>query len=180
MRFMSWRSAVALGLGVLLVSILAVACGGGKEGNQTPTRTAAATATATPVAEGPLVMEVTTDKPAYQLGEPVAMRLTMRGNPVALLFFQNSQRYNFMVVGSGAQIVWSWVMHQVLVPETGSEVLALGDEVVYEEVWDQLDNEGNQVPPGTYMVIGQTAACDQNYENCSAEPVSTTIDIGGG
>jgi hypothetical protein len=187
MRFMSWRSAVALGLGVLLVSVLAVACGGGKEGNQTqtPTRTAAGTATpaatgtAVSSAEGPLVMEVTTDKTAYQRGEPVAMRLTMRPNPIAVLFFRNSQRYNFMVV-SGGQIVWSWVMHQVLVPETGSEVLALGDEVVYEEVWDQLDNEGNQVPPGTYMVIGQTAACDQNYENCSVEPVSTTIDIGGG
>jgi len=135
--------------------------------------------TATPVAEGPLVLEVTTDKAAYQPGEPVTMRLTMRPNPFVILFFRNSQRYNFMVVSSGGQIMWSWAMHQTFLQETGSQVLKPGDEVVYEEGWDQRDNAGNQVPPGRYMVVGQSAHCDENYENCGAI-AATAIDIGGG
>lgn len=203
MPLFSWRSASALVLGTILFAALATACEEAEEEGQTPTpaATEAPTATETPsrtvtpiasvpgdtatpvspsktVEAGNITLEFGTDKQAYDLGEPVAMRLTIRPNPLALLFYQSSNQYNFLVIGEEGRIVWSWAVHQTFVREPGEQVLMPGDEVTYHEVWDQRDNEGNQVRPGSYLVLGQSSHCDENLEHCGAV-ADLRIDIGG-
>ncbi len=207
MRFASRRQLCEILAGATLLSILAVACGGEEEENgiATPTGTATATPTsvatpaptdtvtatvsftptATPVFGPPLTMEaltiqVSTDKEAYESGEPVTMSLTVAASESVTLHYRTSQRFEFTVADADGEPLWLWSADRAFLQVLGQEVVEPGLDLAYEAGWRQTDSEGNPVPPGVYTVTGTSTHCDENYDNCGEAAASTTIEIVGG
>lgn len=90
-------------------------------------------------------------------GEPVTVRLVLHnGGPrdEQLSMGSPAQRLDIVVVDSAEREVWSRLHHedinlvQIMVP------LRTGDSLAFSEQWDQRDNDGRAVPPGSYTVRG--------------------------
>lgn len=92
------------------------------------------------------------------VGEPVTIRLVLRngGSHEEELAFVSgaNQRIDVMVLDSAGREVWSRLYHQDI--DLGRIVVRLraGDSLVFTERWNQRDNEGRPVTPGTYTVQG--------------------------
>ncbi len=162
----------------------------------TPASTGAATATASPtppaspmatptpvlgppLTVGPLTIHVGTDKEAYQSGESVAMTLIVAASEPSTLYFRTSQRFDFAVADADGQVLWHWAADRTFLQVLGQETVEPPGELVYRAVWRQTGAGGLRVPPGVYTVTGQSAHCDEDYDDCGAAAASTTIEILG-
>lgn len=99
---------------------------------------------------------VTTDKPGYNLGEPVRFTLTAMntsGSPVTVLW-ASGQRYDFLVRSADGAEVWRWSRDKVFILILQELTLSPGESLTFQEVWDQRDNNGQPVVTGTYVVVG--------------------------
>jgi hypothetical protein len=107
--------------------------------------------------DDPINVFLETEKTAYQVKEPVVMRLTVLApegtNDPAQLVFPSAQRYDFIVTKEGREI-WYWSRDRVFAMMMDQMVLKPGESLRYTETWDQRDNEGAWVPPGSYRVVG--------------------------
>lgn len=117
---------------------------------------------------------ITTNKTEYRRGEPVSITLTKRNvsNSTISLRYRTGQRYEFLARRSDGTIVWRWSRGQVFTQQTARVTLPPGESQVFSVTWDQRDNRGLQVEPGTYIIAGRNMA-----EGLADREVSTTIRI---
>ena len=122
----------------------------------------------------PLRLDLRTNQPAYRLGEPVT--LTLRAtNPTprqVSLTAPTSQLYDFSVY-HGERQVWRWSAGKAFLMVITELSIPAGQSRAFTEVWDQRDQEGRQVPPGEYRVVGNLVAAEQLGE----KPLATRIVI---
>jgi hypothetical protein len=114
----------------------------------------------------PISVKLTTNKPAYRLGQPVLMTLTLTNtSDAAVAIAPNSSSDGFYASRGGA-VVWH---HAATGGPDASLSLAPGQTVTFTTTWNGRTNQhGGAVRPGLYTLI----ADEGNYE------ISTTIEIG--
>ena len=96
---------------------------------------------------------------AFDQGSEVHFLMTMQ-NPTdgpITLWCSDAQLYDIEVYDSGNVLVWNWAHDMVFAQATMDVVLDPGEVIAHEEVWDQKDNQGSQVPAGTYAVYLKSA-----------------------
>ena len=122
-------------------------------------------------AEG-LKLELKLDEPAYKPNKPITMTLTVT-NPSKETFrdsFRSSQAYDFIVKQEAVEI-WRWSADKFFAQAITEFTLAPGESESFEEVWEQVDNAGKDVPTGKYQVIGILATRPER----SSQAVSVEI-----
>ncbi len=168
---------------ILFQAILAFAACGGQGGLEPSPGVTPETPTASPTLAPPiqgLAASVNVDKATYEPGEPVRMTLTIEnvGTETKQLAFRDGQRYDFIIMDAAGRQVWQWAADKVFIQVLGQEAIDPGQRLVYVEEWDQRDEVGNQVPPGTYTVRGSTVGCLANTDICDLGE-SISFGIGG-
>lgn len=113
----------------------------------TVTSTVTIMTTAWKTGEGASCILLRPSKDVYGRSEPVAIRLV--NNCGFDIILPNSAPW--LIIDSSGRVVFSPIASQVIV------TLRPGESK--EWVWDQRDNEGRQVPPGTYTIMLMTANC---------------------
>ena len=88
-------------------------------------------------------------------GETVSLKLTLKNSSDApVQFYTGSSPHDFVVATVHGQEVWHWrcgktfpmIMRQINL-EPGEELVLVGE-------WEQMDNWGEPVPAGTYLIRG--------------------------
>ncbi|MHB1041970.1 MAG: BsuPI-related putative proteinase inhibitor [Eubacteriales bacterium] len=117
---------------------------------------------------------ITTNKREYRRGEPVSITLTKRNvsNSTISLRYRTGQRFDFLARRSSGQVVWRWSRGQVFTQQTARVTLSPGESQVFRVTWDQRDNRGLQVEPGTFTIASINVA-----EGLKDREVTTTIRI---
>ena len=100
------------------------------------------------------------DQASY--GETVGMTLTLRNVSDAPVDFLTGGRppYDFVVATPDGDQVWHWKCAKVIQLPLDNQTLEPGDEMEFEGEWEQVDNRGEPVPPGVYVV---RAVLDMDY-----------------
>jgi hypothetical protein len=102
-------------------------------------------------------------------GEPISMTLSLTncGDKEVRLFYPDSQRYEFIVKDERAEEVWRWSQDENFTQAEGEETIEQGEDVTYTEVWDQRDQDGKRVSPGSYQILGFSVGCaDKQASDC--------------
>ena len=89
-------------------------------------------------------------------GETVEMKLTLRnvsGGTVNLVL-GGRPPYDFEVSTPDGQQVWHWKCGKIINQPLDSKTLEPGEELEFIAEWEQVDNRGESVPPGAYLVRG--------------------------
>lgn len=115
-----------------------------------------------------------TNKTEYRQGEPVSITLTKTnaGGSTITLRYRTGQRFDFIARRSNGQVVWRWSSGQMFTQQTARINLSPGENQVFRAAWNQRNNRGLQVEPGTFTIAGINMA--EGLEN---REVSTTIRI---
>jgi hypothetical protein len=88
------------------------------------------------------------------------MRLINCTNANSTLYFETAQRYEMVVEEEeAAREVFRSSDGQEFAEEPGTEVMAPGETITYEQAWAQTDKDGAQVPPGVYKVSFLSVGC---------------------
>lgn len=98
--------------------------------------------------------KVTTDKPRYAPGQPVALAFTIT-NPTkkpAVYNFSTGQQFDFSVVGPKGAKVWTWSQGRMFTQALSRLTFAPGEKRVFRAVWNGRDAQGKPVTPGVYTV----------------------------
>ena len=94
------------------------------------------------------------DQASY--GETVEMKLTLRNvshGPVNLVL-GGVPPFDFVVSTPDGEQVWHWKCAKITLLPLDSKNLEPGEELEFTGEWEQVDNRGEPVPPGTYLVRG--------------------------
>ena len=94
--------------------------------------------------------------PQAPYGETVEMKLTLRNvgdGPVSFLL-GGLPAYDFVVSTPDGELVWHWMCAKITLLSLDPETLEPGEELEFVGKWEQIDNRGEPVPPGTYLVRG--------------------------
>ena len=84
------------------------------------------------------------------------MKLTLRSvsdEPVSFLL-GGRPPHDFVVSTPDGEQVWHWKCAKVIEQPLDSKTLEPGEELELTGEWEQVDNRGEPVPPGTYLVNG--------------------------
>lgn len=113
-----------------------------------------------------------TDKAVYQLEEPIVitLSLTNKGLKPINLTFPSAQRYDF-IVRKDKEEIWQWSQSKMFATMLTELLLQPNQSLVYKEIWNQKDNEGEYVLPGTYEIIDIL----KTYPEIVSEPVNIEI-----
>jgi hypothetical protein len=168
---------------VILAATLAVAsaCGdGGEEPSPSPTVMTTPAPSPTPrfPFEGPVGIDLTTIGAFSDEGEPIQLIVTVAVRDPMTLYYRTSQRYDLAAINSDGEEVWRWSRDRTFAQVTEEVSLEENGTLSFVETWDQLDNDGQQVPPGNYRIVAESSHCDANYENCGELTTSAAIKIG--
>lgn len=116
---------------------------------------------------------ITTDRSNYSRGESVRLRLVktnITGSPISLNY-RTSQRFDFVAFREGEEI-WRWSDNQAFSRAVTRIILQPGGNQTFNAVWNQRDNRGRLVQPGTVTIRGYNVA--REIQNRS---VPITINI---
>ncbi len=89
-------------------------------------------------------------------GETVPLKLTVQNisdRPVEL-YLGGRPPYDFVVTGLDDAEVWHWLCGKIILTILDFKTLEPGEELEFTAEWEQVDNRGNPVPPGTYLLRG--------------------------
>ena len=89
-------------------------------------------------------------------GETVPMKLTLQNvtdEPVAFVL-GGRPPYDFVVTTPGGEGVWFWMCGKITMSVRDGKTLEPGEKLELVGEWEQVDNRGEPVPPGTYVVRG--------------------------
>lgn len=105
----------------------------------------------------------------FVLGEPISITLSLTNcaeNDVRL-FYPDSQRYEFIVKDEEGKEVWRWSQDKDFTQGEGDETFEPGEDITYNEVWDQRGQDGEQLSPGLYQILGFSVGCaDRSTSDC--------------
>ena len=89
-------------------------------------------------------------------GETVRMKLTLRNvsDGMANLVLGGRPPYDFEVSTPDGEQVWHWKCGKITNLPLDSKTLEPGEELEFVGEWEQVDNRGEPVPPGAYLVRG--------------------------
>jgi hypothetical protein len=174
------KASVALLAALAAVLLVASACGeGGKKPSPSPTGVGTPTSSPTPSFpfEGPIGIDLNTSSTLLDQGKPLQLIITVAVRDAMTLYYPTSQRYDLAVINSQGQEVWRWSRARAFAQVTAKVSLKANGTLSFAETWDQRDNDGQQVPLGTYRIVAQSSHCDANYENCGRLTTSATIQV---
>ena len=89
-------------------------------------------------------------------GETVQMKLTLRNvseEPVSF-FTGGRPPHDFVVSTPDGEQVWHWKCAKFILLPLDIKTLEPGEDVEFTGEWEQVDNRGEPVPAGTYLVRG--------------------------
>jgi hypothetical protein len=103
---------------------------------------------------------VSTDAPTYGIGAPidVAISLVNRAAHPASLRFSDGQRYDFLILDAGGDVIWRWSAEKFFIQMLGEEQLAPGETRSFRERFE------GRLEPGTYAVVGRLVALARPLE----------------
>jgi hypothetical protein len=107
------------------------------------------------------------------------MRLINCTGDETTLYFDTTKRYEMVITPEDStDELFNSSVGKEFSDTKGTEVLAAGDTIVYEEPWDQMDAEGQQVPPGIYKVSFLSVGCGHpESEECPPFGPISRIEI---
>jgi hypothetical protein len=86
---------------------------------------------------------------------PITMRIeNTSSEPLELYLHGREATYDFIVTSSGGDTVWRRLEGQVVQAILRVEFLAPGEALELHDRWNQRDNGGKRVAPGSYFVRG--------------------------
>ena len=89
-------------------------------------------------------------------GETVQMKLTLRNvsdGPVSF-FLGGRPPFDFVVSTADGEQVWHWKCAKITLLPLDSKTLEPGEDLEFVGDWEQVDNRGESVSPGVYLVRG--------------------------
>ena len=89
-------------------------------------------------------------------GEVVRITLTLRNisNEPVLVPMGGIPSHDFVLSTFEGKNIWRWQCGQVILDILGGETLEPGEELELIGEWEQVDNRGESVPAGTYLIRG--------------------------
>ena len=89
-------------------------------------------------------------------GETVRMKIRLRNFSDDLVSFSLGGRppHDFLVSTPDGDPVWNWKCGGITLSVLDGETLEPGEELEFIGEWEQVDNLGEPVPPGTYLLSG--------------------------
>lgn len=142
--------------------------------------TALAAVAAAPSAErtqGDLRVRLSVSKAAFQMGEPVAIRLQVTNVAAApaVLTAYSGQQYDVLVRQRGA-LIWQWSHDKAFVQVVRESTMAPGEMQTFNWTWDQRDLQGRQVEAGAYEISAVFMAAQRaGARSVEVGPVQITI-----
>ena len=126
------------------ISLLACGGVGGEQALQGPR----------PVSNTQEVVSLSTDKEIYATGDVIELTLELENSSdqALVLNFSTGQRYDFAILQSPADTVWSWSEERMFMQMLGQETVGPNQVLVYHE---QVSPE---LSAGTYTVTGRIVA----------------------
>ena len=94
--------------------------------------------------------------PQTPYGETVEIKLILRNvsdEPVSFIL-GGRPPFDFVVSTPDGEQVWHWKCGKITNLPLDSETLEPGEELEFVGEWEQVDNRGEPVPPGTYLMLG--------------------------
>ena len=103
------------------------------------------------------VVSLSTDKQTYATDDVIGLTLELQNNSdqALVLDFSTGQRYDFAILQSPADTVWSWSEERMFMQMLGQETVGANQVLVYHE---QINP---QLSAGTYTVTGRIVAQNQ-------------------
>ncbi len=93
-----------------------------------------------------------TTQSVNRLGDTVPITFSIKNIGDRSVFVGYECPYADVRVSQGDTIIWQWSFGQVFACSELGSLLAPGDSLTYSRDWNQKDNEGNQVPGGSYVI----------------------------
>jgi hypothetical protein len=112
-------------------------------------------------------------------GERIDMVLTVRNrrNIPATLQFPSARTSDFIVVREGsASIVWKWSADRTFEAVVTELEFAAGETKTITVSWDQTDNNGLPVAPGTYEARGVLIYDGFDADPLRSDPLGSTLE----
>ena len=94
--------------------------------------------------------------PQAPYGETVRMKLTLRNvsDGTVNLVLGGRPPYDFEVSTPDGEQVWNWKCGKIINQPGDGKTLEPGEELEFVGEWEQVDNRGEPVPSGVYLVRG--------------------------
>ncbi len=128
-----------------------------------------------------LPLRLTLEAPKeVQASESVPLKLKIENTSDKVLHLEVGYApHDFIVTTSDGTEIWRWSYGKVSPLITQLLTLQPGEAKEYTETWDQLDNEGYPVLPGTYFVRGtfRASQLESLFETEQSEPQKLVIKI---
>jgi len=125
---------------------------------------------------GPLNVCLKTDKRSYYQGEQVQIALDVTSLESVSGWHQTTCQYDFGVESQSLKEVWRYLYQRACGDVAWRFTLGAGQTLTYTATWNQVDDSGNQVPPGDYLAWGQGMFClDEPSSVC--DPMSVPVPI---
>jgi len=101
-----------------------------------------------------VAVSVTADRETYAPGDAIELRLELQNDTdrPLVLEFSTSQRYDFTILGTQGDTVWSSSAGRNFMQMLGQETVQPGQNLLYSE---QIRPE---LPPGTFQIVGRIVA----------------------
>lgn len=91
-------------------------------------------------------------------GVPVTLSVKNVGSRSASLFFSSGKKFDFSILSSAANEIWRWSKGKVFTMAIEEINLKEGQDISFRATWPQMDFSGKPVPPGSYLIRGESAA----------------------
>ena len=89
-------------------------------------------------------------------GDTVSLKLKLRNTSDEPVQFFTGGRppHDFVVTTANGEEVWNWQCAKIILLPLDRKILKPGEELEFTGEWEQVDNRGEPVPPGTYLIGG--------------------------
>ena len=113
------------------------------------------------------------DKPEYELGEPVTLTFEVKNiSDVSRTFEFSSACQNDSLVHQGDELVWSLGHDLACAQVLTSIMLEPGETWASTDIWDQRSNKGDPVSPGAFDATARLTPIGKPLES---DPLSIVI-----